>query len=185
MRHFGRWSQAPCVADNRDGWLGCLMSFHINYVYLHTIRPDGFFIPSEHERLLNEAGGWEAENAQYFKLLYFSKDDQSIVYEFRYPHPERFLKAWKAYQEATAAAWLNLGAHRRYIRLKLRNAVRLEPDLAIAWAALSAVASSKEEAIADLRRAVAADPYSKDYRQSLAQALAQKARIRRPVVGRI
>jgi len=164
----GRRAELPAFAagaPTRDAWLAWSLSRGIGYLHIAAdLKVDGYF-PDPAKTLFANLARW-ARSSPYLREVFRSPVDGTVVFRFQHPDPARYLRAWRSYEFAGEAA--RSGASEESIRRKLQEAVRLEPTLAYAWAALSQYECSPQARLSDLETAAKADPTSAVIRDGLA-----------------
>ncbi len=159
------------VANNRDNWIRLLIAQHFDYVENAPFTPDGFY--SKYDRLTYAKEKQWAKSSPYFKRVYSNLREGSSIYYFSHPHPDRFLRAYHDFEEAKIAMFLGYSQRKNFVRKELLEAVRLEPTLAYAWAALGNIENSPQKRLYDFERAAKADPTSMEIAADLAQIKAE------------
>ncbi len=164
----GRQTELPALdagASTRDAWLASSLSRKTDYLHVAAdLKVDGYF-PDPAKTLFANLARW-ARSSPYLREVFRSPADGTVVFRFQHPDPARYLRAWRAYELAGLA--VRSGADKRMVRRKLQEAVRLEPTLAYAWAALSQYEYSPRARLRDLETAAKADPASAVIRDGLA-----------------
>ena len=159
----GRPAQNPGLANCRDAWLAQLLEARVDYVHIEGFLPGGFFTRAvgfvkDHQL------AW-ARSTPYAAEVYANAPERAVIFSIRHPDPARYMKAWTLYLEASRSA--QRGEPAPLVRAKLRQALRLEPRLAYAWAELSEAEQTPAARRRDLEEAARADPTSEAIRQEL------------------
>jgi hypothetical protein len=151
-------------ADTRDAWLAAALAQGVTYVHTETASSIGGFVPSGIETIAPRLGAW-ARSSLYAEQAFESDGEGTAVFRLSHPRPESYLKAWAELQGAGEA----LAAGRSDdARSRLERAVKLEPELATAWAALAGLEPKRSAKLADLEKAAMSDPSSPEIASALA-----------------
>ncbi len=160
------------VANNRDKWVHLLIGARFDYIETILFSPDGFFSP--YDLLTYSKQVQWMESSPYFKRVYRNPSEGTMIYRFSHPHPKRFLRAYDDLEEAKIAIFLGYLRREKFVQKELREAVRLEPTLAYAWAALGSIETSPPKRLYYFERAAKADPTSTEIAEDLARLRALK-----------
>ncbi len=160
------------VANNRDNWIRLLISQNFHYVESAPFTPDGFY--SKYDRLTYAREKQWAGTSPYFKKVYSNPREGSSIYFFSHPHPDRFLRAYHDFEEAQIAMFLGYPRRKKFVQKELLEAVRLEPTLAHAWAALGSIETSPQKRLYDFERAAKADPTSTEIAAGLTRLIGKR-----------
>lgn len=156
-----RTAVQPVVTEGyRDDWLAWTFAQGADWVLVsRTLTLDGQFQP--------EAAGLQATlaafalSSPYGNELYRNEREGTAVIRLRRPDA-KFHDAWKALAAARSA--LGYGRPAAEARALLKDAVALEPRLAVAWAYLAALETDPRRRRALFEKAAALDPTSPDFR---------------------
>jgi hypothetical protein len=163
----------PVKEPFRDEWVAGLLWDRIGYVLIESDSPDGL-LTSDMSYVLSHLEAW-CRTSPWLERVFELPEEGTSVYRAREIDRTRFSKAWTAFLIAGSAL---RDGRRSYAESQLRNAVRIEPRLAVAWAALATIEADPAAAVSDLEKAVEADPTSETMRDDLRQAR-MRARKRR------
>ena len=161
----GRRADLPDFdAGERDGWLADALRRRVEYVHVvSTFAAGGFFTPGM-RRVAELSGAW-CRSTPYAAPVFHDDEEGTAVFRLSHPDPDRYLKAWAAFQDGAAA--LRRGERPAVVRARLDEATRLEPRLALAWALRSFVELDPARGRRLLEKAAALDPTSPLIRRAL------------------
>ncbi len=163
------------VANDFDSWISLLVRGRFDYIVaISFYYPDGF--TSKYDILTRSREDSWMRQSPYFKKVYSNPKEGTVIYHFSHPHPQRFLKAYHDFNEAKIAMILGYARRKNFVRKELKEAVRLEPTLAYAWAALGSIEASPRKRLYDFERAYQADPSSTEIAADLARLRAKSNR---------
>lgn len=162
----GRPASPPSLqASSRDAWLAAALHEGVEYVHAEAVYAVGGFVPAGLEAVAPNLARW-ARSSLYVSQSFASPSEGTIIFKLAHPDPRAYLRAWSELQ----AAGEELARGRRdEARERLEKAVKLEPELASAWAALSGFETKRGRKLADLEKAAMADPSSAEIAADLAE----------------
>jgi hypothetical protein len=161
-----RVAQIILAMANRDAWLADAVQRRINYLLIdQDIHGDGY-MPSHIIYNMAHLEEW-AHSTSYARKVYENKSENTVIYKIDIPHPKKFMKAYSSYQIAALAFTRHVKI--AFVRKELREAVRIEPNLADAWAFLGTIEKSPKKSVFDFERALRAYPNSKSIKTELAK----------------
>lgn len=151
------WTDRPAIStfadvSGRDHWLAKCLNNRVEYLVLDEDLSRWRHMPEPWVAVLARLNRW-AETSPYVKLQFRSAADATAVYRIAHPDPARYLAAWASFRDAMTSS-----PDRAAAAAHLKEAVRLEPQLASAWLVLSTLETRPRAAEDDRRRAFAADP---------------------------
>ncbi len=155
------------VANNQDNWVHLLIDKRFDYIETAPFFSDGF--SSSYGIVTYSKQVQWMESSPYFKKVYSNPYEGTMIYRFSHPHPKIFLRAYHDLEEAKIAIFLGYPRREKFVQKELREAVRLEPTLAYAWAALGSIDSSPRKRLYYFERAAKADPGSDEIAKDLAR----------------
>jgi hypothetical protein len=155
------------VANNQDNWIHLLIDKRFNYIEAAPFFSNGF--SSSYGLVTYSKQVQWMENSPYFKKVYLNPNEGTVIYQFFHPHPKRFLRAYHDFEEAKIAIFVGYSRRRKFIQKELKEAVRLEPNLAYAWAALGSIETAPQKRLYYFERAAKADPSSDEIAEDLAK----------------
>ena len=160
----------PVVTEGyRDDWLAWTFEQRADWVLVSkTLALDGQFLPEAAR--LQETLERFALSSPYGSSARSDEREGTVVIHLQRPDPKRFEEAWTALSSARSA--LGRGSPAEEARARLREAVALEPRLAIAWAYLAALENDPRRRRALFAKAAALDPTSADFRAGRLQGSA-------------
>ncbi|MBI3554529.1 MAG: glycosyltransferase family 39 protein [Elusimicrobia bacterium] len=128
------WTGRPALTpfadvSLRDHWLAKCLNNGIEYLVLEQDTSHWSAMPRPWYEETQRLSQWAA-SGPYVKEDFRSGSDGTIVYRIKHPAPARYLRAWEKIREAA-------GAPAKTARAKLREALRLDPGLSSAKAALA------------------------------------------------
>jgi hypothetical protein len=139
--------------DPREAWLTHLLEARVGWVHeLPQWRADGYMPPGVGQ-FVAQSQVWLRDPADF--ELVFDGGDEGRVFRLKPRDEAGDRAAWAEFQEGRAA--LNAGDAAGG-RARLREAVRLRPRFAYAWALLATLEPDPAKAAVLLRRAAAGDP---------------------------
>ncbi|NNN04762.1 MAG: hypothetical protein HKL90_02560 [Elusimicrobia bacterium] len=135
----------------RDQWLAICLENHVDYLVLDDNPEHWDRMPGPWLAMIVRLNRW-ADSSPYVVVQFRNAAEKTAVYRIAHPDPARYLRAWNAFRIAMTESPTPAVA-----RARLREAVKLEPELASARLALSSLESGPAAA-EDRRRAIASDP---------------------------
>jgi hypothetical protein len=149
--------------DPREAWLVHLETARIGWVHeLPQWRPDGY-MPAGMSEFVDQSQVWLRDPADFEPV--FEDPIEGRIFRLKPRDAAVDAAAWTAFLDARAALDAGDAASGR---ARLRDAVRLRPRFAYAWALLAALEPDPARAAALLRRAAAGDPGALRVRAALA-----------------
>jgi hypothetical protein len=155
----------PVNCPYRDAWLGDMAQARVDFVLLQPLLPNGLYT-REMAYFVGHAGRW-AGASPFMELAFHDEAEGSYVYKLHRERMKPFEAAWTLFQRG-ARSWA--AGHDDLAKRDMQEAVRVEPRLAAAWAALGDLQSSPREAMKYYAAAVEADSTSELFADQLAAA---------------
>jgi hypothetical protein len=155
----------PGLCPYRDAWLGGMAEARVDFVLLQPFLMDGLYT-EEMAYFVQHVGRW-AGSSPFMELAYHDEAEGTYVYKVHRERMEAYDAAWKLFLRGVQS-WDEGRAESA--RRDLRESVRVEPRLAVAWSALGGIESSPREALRCYAAAVKADPTSEWFAEQLASA---------------
>jgi hypothetical protein len=159
------------ISSFRDTWLAELAALDFDYFISIRFTPDGFF-PSRDAYFFQNVERW-AQSSRCLEIVHQEAAEGSIVFKVKRPEAQRLSRAYAVFEQGGVALRRGKIA---FAKKKLLEAVQIDPELSLAWAALGRLEPKPSDAVLYLKKAVEADPTSEMMAQDLRRAEEEAAK---------